>query len=281
MMKKAAIGIATIAALMGTPAAAADVAPPPPPVPAYSWAGLYGGGNLGLALNASQDTVEPTGCFLTPVPACDMAINPLRTFSNNRSNGAFTGGGQFGFNWQVNSIVVGLEADINYSGLNQNLAASPALAAPLSGNLAYSVSERPDWFGTVRGRLGFAPLPAVLVYATGGFAYGGVSSSSAAAFPATGDTYAGSASSIRPGWTAGAGAEWSISPEWSVKGEYLYVDLGSFSYTDNCLTNCAVPGYPSSTPLYQTDLSVREHIFRVGLNYHFKWGETPPWLGAY
>lgn len=272
-MKKA-VGVAAIAAMVGTPVLAADMAPPPPPAPVYSWAGWYAGGNLGLALNDSQATVEPSGCFLTTCGG-GPTDNPLRTFSNTLSNAAFTGGGQVGYNWQLNTIVAGLEADINYNGVNQNLAASPMLAAPLSENMAYSVSDRLDWFGTVRGRLGIAPFPAMLLYATGGFAYGQVSSSSAIAFSSTADTYAGSAVSTRIGWTAGAGAEWSFSPGWSIKGEYLYVDLGRISYADACITNCAVGNS------YQTDLAVRQQIFRAGLNYRFNWGEMPRWLGAY
>jgi outer membrane immunogenic protein len=264
--------LAVSALLIGVPfsaALAADMplkAPPPPPVAACTWCGWYVGGNVGAAINDSRDTVEPTGLFLTPP---FIPTNPLRTDSANLNKAAFTGGGQLGFNWQTGQVVWGLETDINYNGVNQTDTVSRALAAPLLGMFNHSVNERFDWFGTFRGRLGWTPAPTWLIYGTGGLAYGHISSSSNVMFTFGGDTYTGSTSTTRAGWAAGAGTEWMFAPRWSAKVEFLYVDLGKFSYADGCVvtTVCFVPGIPNAT--YQTDLRIREGVVRVGANYHF------------
>ena len=112
--------------------------------------------------------------------------------------------------------------------------------------------------------------PSFLIYGTGGLAFGQVKSASTVAFTTTADTYAGSIDDTRFGWTVGGGGEWMIAPQWSIKAEYLFVDLGRASYTQVC----TAPGICTSPPQvsaasYQTDLHVQEHIARVGVNYHF------------
>jgi outer membrane immunogenic protein len=124
-----------------------------------------------------------------------------------------------------------------------------------------------DWFGTVRGRAGFLPAPTWLIYGTGGLAYGHVSSASDVSFTSTTDVYNGSASTTRTGWTAGGGAEWMFASHWTAKFEYLYVDLGTLSYADACITAVCTAFTPP--PAYQTDLHLRDNIIRAGVNYKF------------
>jgi outer membrane immunogenic protein len=109
--------------------------------------------------------------------------------------------------------------------------------------------------------------PTFLLYGTGGLAYGHVASTTLNSFTSTTDAYAASISTTRAGWTAGAGAEWMFAPNWSAKAEYLYIDLGTISYTVPCTT--AVCTGLAPPPSYQTDLRVRDNIVRVGVNYHF------------
>ena len=109
----------------------------------------------------------------------------------------FTGGGQIGVNWQTNVWVYGLETDFNYSSLNAKDNVSRPVAAPLVGIFNHTVNERLDWFGTFRGRVGWAGVPSWLWYATGGLAYGHVKSSSAISFTSTTDAYSGASSSTR------------------------------------------------------------------------------------
>jgi outer membrane immunogenic protein len=248
-------------------------APLKAPPPVFSWTGWYVGLNAGGIWSNSSDTVEPTGCFVT-APLCGGALtnNPLRTDTGNLNHKAgFTGGGQFGYNWQSGPAVFGLETDFNFSSLNTSDGVNRALAAPLVGNIVHTVNEKLDWFGTFRGRWGFTQAPTWLIYATGGLAYGHISSSSNIAFVNAGitnDTYVGSVSTTRVGWTVGGGTEWMFAPGWSAKAEYLFVDLGSVRYTDACITPAICGGFtPAAT--YQTDLRLRDNIFRGGINYHF------------
>ena len=140
------------------------------------------------------------------------------------------------------------------------------------------VTKSIDWFGTVRGRVGFLATPQVLLYGTGGLAYGQTKSS----FTTTDVTFGcianatlcanGSSSSVRAGWTAGAGAEAMLGSNWSAKLEYLYVDLGRYSPSISTSTLPAVV-------FFNTSAQFHEQVVRVGLNYHFNW--TGPVVAKY
>jgi outer membrane immunogenic protein len=240
-----------------------------------AWSGAYFGGNLGLAFDASSYTVSPGGCIAAGTCA-NAANNSLRTFSSTFNGTGFTGGGQVGYNWRVGpAFLLGAEADIDYDGLRSNQSATASLPAPLAGTNTRSISLSRDFLGTVRGRLGFIPSSSWLVYATGGLAYGQTNSATSTTFSSVGDSYAGSISGFKTGWTAGGGLEWAITPFWSVKAEYLYVDLGSTTYT-NAITDAAAVGAAGlkPQPSYQTRVSNDEHVVRIGVNYHF--GAPPP-----
>jgi len=274
-MKNFLVGAAIAGALV-SPSYAADLpvkARPSPMVaaPVATWTGFYAGVNAGGIFGASTDTVEPTGCFTNTAILCGgpLSNNPLRTDTGNLNGSGFTAGGQAGYNWQTGAWVYGVETDFNYSSLNPTDSVSRALAAPLVGTLTHSVNEKLDWFGTLRGRFGYTPAPQWLLYATGGLAYGHINSSSSVMFSAGTDTYVGSISKVRVGWTAGGGAEYAFSPNWSFKAEYLYMDLGSFNYANTCTSPAVICTGFAQAPSYQTDLKVREHIVRVGLNYRW------------
>lgn len=268
--------VALVVGSLGT-ASAADMAvkalPMAAPVP-YTWTGWYVGLNAGGAWNDTRDDVSPSGCFLTG--ACDPAFatdNPLRSDSVRLRGAGFTGGGQAGYNWQRDRWVFGIEGDINYTGINDGSSINRPLAPPLVANFIHSETDKMDWFGTLRGRVGVTATPSFLLYVTGGLAFGEVRSASTTAFVFTGDTYAGTLDQTRFGWTVGGGGEWMIAPKWSIKAEYLFVDLGHTSYTQVC----TAPGVCTSPPQvsaasYQTDLHVHEHIARIGVDYHFGGG---------
>jgi outer membrane immunogenic protein len=146
-----------------------------------------------------------------------------------------------------------------------------------------SATKRLDDLGTVRGRLGFVTTPNLLIYATGGFAYGHASSStSITAVESLGNppypppVGFSNVSTTRTGWTAGAGAEWLFYSNWTARIEYLYYDLGSLSSSGFTLTqnNPPVPGWgiaavQSLTPRFNGN------IVRVGLNYKFGYDAVP------
>ena len=295
MLRRTLLASAGAMALTGA-ALAAEPAPAPPPPPPPAWTGLYVGLNAGGTWSSST-TINTTteDIFGNPAlgggPAAGIASADLATASVTGVNhSGFIGGGQVGYNYQFNnswsSWVAGIEADI------QGVAASNSAhlvfsqgavagfpANPVDQNL--SSSMRGDFLGTVRGRLGFTIIPTLLVYGTGGLAYGQTDSSTsifqifenAPALPNHFSSF-GSISNSRVGWTAGGGGEWLFAPNWSVKVEYLYYDLGSVSYGLTPLQSFNTAGtlFTNGAPFSRA--SFRGNIVRAGLNYHFNL--TPP-----
>jgi outer membrane immunogenic protein len=242
-------------------ASAADMAVKARPIavdPAYNWSGWYVGLNAGGAWTRSEVDYTQTGLF-TATPAADQAFaHAIGSPSTNKTG--FTGGAQAGYNWQSGVGVFGIETDINYLHTSANVFATGTL--PVAGAVVSSTtSVSTDWLYTLRGRAGIASGRA-LFYVTGGLAVGNERFSQFFLHTATGSFEAGSVSSTKAGWTVGAGAEYAFTNNWSVKAEYLYVDLGSVSFAS---TNNAFPGFTASNSARLT-----ENIGRVGVNY--KWG---------
>ena len=137
-----------------------------------------------------------------------------------------SGGLQAGYNWQSGPLVFGAEGDIQATGASDTFA-------------PWKFSN--PWFGTVRGRVGYA-FNNILLYGTGGLAFGEL----------RGETFGLSETHTNVGWTAGLGAEFGFAPNWSAKVEYLYVDLSNSNFTITGVSN----GYTFGT-------------LRAGVNYHF------------
>ena len=192
-------------------------------VPVYNWNGLYIGAHAGYGWGDHDRTVLGGGI-----------TNGFNT------DGGF-GGGQIGYNWQFNNFLLGVEADIAGTGITGR--DSPAF------NGGTDDSSRLNYIGTVRGRAGITANQ-WLFYVTGGYAYADVRWSNVA--PPT-DTFNASVD----GWTIGGGIEYGFLPNWSVKGEYRYTDLSSF--TRGAPPNGVLP-YRVSTTLNQV---------MVGVNYRF------------
>jgi outer membrane immunogenic protein len=149
------------------------------------------------------------------------------TVDNNGAKPSdFVGGVQGGYNWQSGPLVFGLEADIQASGANDTFA-------------PWKFSN--PWFGTVRGRVGYA-LNNVLFYGTGGLAFGELRA----------EGFGVSESRTSTGWTVGAGAEMGLAQNWTAKIEYLYVDLSDSRF--------AITGMPNGA---------RFGLVRLGVNYRF------------
>jgi outer membrane immunogenic protein len=134
--------------------------------------------------------------------------------------------------------------------------------------LTTTYSRELDWLATVRGRVGFTVAPTFLVYGTGGLAVGETKVGSSFAAPTAGPppesepTTNLTSSNTSVGWTAGAGAEWLFAPQWSVKAEYLYVDLGKRS-------NTIAYTYTGGTSTLTSTVKDTSNIARAGINYHF------------
>jgi outer membrane immunogenic protein len=287
-MKKLALALAGIAAFAGS-AQAADmpVKARPAPVPAYGWTGFYVGFNAGYAGSNDRSTTFTPGDPYVQFITCDpTGTGTCAQPASSRLEGGF-GGLQAGYNWQASpSLVAGLEADFQGSAIN-GTAVNPTFS--LGGNPAQISSEhKTTWFGTVRGRLGFLPTDRLLVYGTGGFAFGQVEASSAltatnqqiavgiGGFGFNCTTAAGTSpncftrnsASTATGWTAGAGFEFALTQNISVKGEYLYVNLGTDNHALRALSTANI--LPPPTPAsFIVSREVDFNLVRVGLNYRF------------
>ena len=260
-MIKAAIGIGAVAAMIGTPVLAADMAvKAPAPEPACTWCGWYLGLNIGGAWDAST-SASFSG---NPAAAINFANNEFPTTLSPDPKGVI-GGGQIGYNWQPSqNFVLGFEADIQGSGYKGTATASP-VPTTLFIPATTSVEQHSYWFGTLRGRVGFVASQNLLLYGTGGLAYGQTEVSFNTFPPGiTCSGYVtcanGSSSTTRAGWAAGGGFEWMVAPHWSVKAEYLYVDLGSQSVT--AISSAPTISFTASAPFH-------ENIARGGVNWHF------------
>jgi outer membrane immunogenic protein len=310
-MKKALSVAALLVALTGS-ALAADLpsykAPPPPPLPPPPlWSGFYVGLNAGGTWGGSNNIwtssapiYSSPGFAPASLYAAYSALGASGVSQGNTSG--FIGGGQIGYNWQFwgGRLVAGVEADIQgVAGSNSNNTSVTAAGAfPFFGapseiiTTAITTSKRLDYIGTVRGRLGWLFTPTLLVYGTGGLAYGGVSVSTGIAqfnndcaqIPAAclaGAAFSsGAFSDTRVGWTVGGGLEWMFMPNWSAKVEYLYYDLGNVSYSAGLLstlnsTITALPAGSIAGVVSQSQTRFNGNIVRAGVNYHFNWGAAP------
>jgi outer membrane immunogenic protein len=203
----------------------------------YTWTGFYAGVNGGFG---GDKTTYP------------FTIGPVVGSADLTSSGFFAGG-QVGYNWQfAPTWVAGVETDIQWSDIQSKLDASANF-----GGLSLSAGTKLDYFGTVRGRVGYLVTPAALLYATGGWAYGQTTTSLNATAGAVAINY--SSSHNKSGWTGGGGLEYRLNNWASVKTEYLYMDLG----TDN-ITSGRLLGFAASI-----DEKTTVHTFKVGLNVKF------------
>jgi outer membrane immunogenic protein len=218
---------------------------------AYNWTGFYLGGNAGYGWGKVDNNVS----FLDALGG----ITGVDNFTASGNLGGWLGGIQAGYNWQTGSMVLGVEADIDFATIKGDPSVAPMtnFGFPIAGS-SYQAHEQIKWFGTARGRIGFTPTNQLLVYATGGVAFGRVDYSASTSFSAGTLQYVGSEIVTKSGWTLGAGTELAIGNNWSAKVEYLYYDLGSktLNATSPLTTQYTV----------QTDFATRGNLVRVGLN---------------
>jgi outer membrane immunogenic protein len=254
-----------VLSLIAGPAFAADVAPliSAAPAPVYSWAGLYVGFNAGWLGSASKG-VTNTGTDTGAAGLGSLLAAGAIPTSLNRGYDGFMGGGQLGYNWQTGSWVYGIETDIQGAGTKSTATVGPVTVAKFAP-ITTTYTREIDWFSTFRGRLGVAVVPSLLLYGTGGLAVGQTKIANGFVCPpacATPFATTNQTSSTPVGWTAGLGAEWMFAPNWSVKAEYLYVDLGSHSSTITF-------AYPPNTSSLTSTVHDTVNVVRGGFNYKF------------
>jgi outer membrane immunogenic protein len=264
-MNRAIVVFVAITAFTGTPALAADIALKAPSVAPqiYSWSGCYVGGSVGGSFARSSYSGNPTGDFRTPEPVGEPSIIPnLAAITAGVLNpSSAIGGGEVGCNWQIHSIVIGLESDVSGWNLSKSLTATgPGDPEAPGTSLTVATSESSHWLATVRPRVGFA-YNNWLFYASGGVAFTNITFSQSVLFSASNSAMAGSVTGTLTGWTAGAGVEYGITHNWLLKAEYLYVGFPSQSLTE------INPAFPTFNANASNRLSTS--IVRIGLDYKF------------
>ena len=273
-MKKIVLA-AVITALCATSAAAADLPAKtfnkaPMMAPAYNWTGLYVGVNGGYAWKDPSVTITPNDLVAAGTPFPNTSWN---------NSGGF-GGAQIGYNYQFDRRwLVGIEADIDASDIKGQ--GTTNSSAPVF--LQNVTTQKVDWFGTVRGRLGWVPTDRLQIFGTGGLAYGNVKETVTGnnisgtggttsnggfgyTYAATGPCFSGSSSDVRTGWAVGAGLEYAMWQNVTVKAEYMYVDLGK---GDNVRVSALAGGTPALASYTAAFSGVSFNVVRAGLNYKF------------
>lgn len=227
-------------------AAAADLpmykgpayAPPPPPV--FTWEGWHVGisGSYGGGASYTASTL-----YNYAAPAVLFA-------DTSRGTTGFLAGVQSGYTWQfANNFVLGYESEFNYADVSTSN----------NGGFAGGVNTRLNWFGAERLRFGYA-LGRFLPYITGGLAYGQVRTQGVDFF--AGDAFISNASRWQAGWTVGAGLEYAVLDNISVKAEYLYTSMKG--------PNGAGIGFPTGSYRIFDGRGFDTHIARIGINYQIK-----------
>lgn len=225
-MRRFTLALAAATVALGvTAASAADLGQrpvykaQPAPVAIYNWSGFYIGGHAGYAWGREEITDNITGVTAATDPS------------------GFLAGAQVGYNWQVGQWVFGIEGDWSWTNADGSAAIPGAI-----------VTSEHNWYGTATARLGYA-VDNWLWYVKGGAAWADADYSIAGV--SVGET--------RSGWTIGGGLEYGLTPNWSAKLEYNYLDFGKDSI---------------AAPIgVQADTQV--HLFKAGLNYRFDWGKAP------
>ena len=306
MLRRILLASVGAIALAGS-AFAADLpsrAPPPvyvPPAPVFTWTGVYVGGQIGYAWGQSDPTISDGGYAngFTPIPipipttpgitafasSAPAPFDPFTSYSysdfnrfNNNANGVI-GGAHVGYNYQINQFVLGLEGDVDGSSLSKTVNFAP-FSNYYQDYIPTTVHSNLGVQGSIRGRFGYA-FDRVLVYATGGVAFGGFNTSistdyaNALFYPAFfgSDSF----SNTRVGWTVGGGLEYAITNNWSVRAEYRYTDFGP---SNNVLAN-SFPGFNGDFLGATVHTNLIENRVQVGFSYKFDTAAPAPVVAKY
>jgi outer membrane immunogenic protein len=215
----------------------------------FNWTGFYAGLHIGYGWGDANTTRSP----LLPVTVAPTVLDP--------STSGVVGGLQAGYNYQTGPFVVGIEADFSGTAIEGSASAVNVLNGIAQPGASFNAHENINWYGTLRPRVGYVVWPNLLLYGTGGLAYGNVSYTARTVF-LTGNETTSNFSQTNVGWAAGGGAEFALSKCWTVKAEYLHMDLGSQSAI-------ASPAVPNPPVPFQYKWDTTANVVNVGFNYKF------------
>lgn len=270
IMKKLLLGsIALNVLLSATPVLAAKPAwdykeGAPAVVNLPTWTGFYIGLNAGYGWGSQS--IHETGDEFGGQDAINHGVIPA-SLANHPSG--FVGGGQIGYNYQYRQVVFGLETDLQWARFKDsqtvstsNITADGVIFFPFTT----TAQQKVDYFGTVRARVGMTPIDPLLIYVTGGLAYGRVGVSASIVSPnncVIGFCGSESTTKTNTGPVFGAGAEYAFACNWSARVEYLYLNLGKVSQT------VFDAQFPGSGAFIAQSVRFRDNIVRAGVDYTF------------
>jgi high affinity Mn2+ porin len=222
-----------------------------PVVQPYDWTGFYAGFHLGYAWGSSN--------WNAPAADLSSSLDLFQSFNAFKGVGSWFGGLQLGYDYMLaDRGVIGIEADASFPSWPNidgiSVGGTSILLSPMNGLESYS--ETVLHFGTLRGRIGYAP-GSWLVYATGGFAWTYDQLTLTQLASGTTD----SPSLWRLGWAAGAGMEFAVAPNWTASVEYLVTRYGTSTVM-----------FPNAGEQFTSDFSRQQ--LRAGLSYRFGGGPT-------
>ncbi|MBN8987472.1 MAG: porin family protein [Rhizobiales bacterium] len=253
-MQKIVVGLIAAVAMTGS-AFAADMAPrytKAPPVvaaPVFSWTGCYIGGFVGGAGADRNSRARDLNGY--------NAVGDTWFYGTDNS---FIGGGTLGCNYQTGAFVLGVEGEAGYLRVRGSALDpfSPFLPLDTRASTAFG-----DWYGVIAGRAGVA-VDRALFYVKGGAAFVNTSVSTIDANPAGGNTITATAGDTRATWALGGGIEYALTNNWTIKGEYLYID------TRETLNACGFAAVGGARFCWSHDVPGL-HTAKLGLNYKFDW----------
>ncbi len=287
-MKKILLSTVAVGSVIAASSAFAADLPSRKSLPALAsksiWQGAYAGINAGYGVNNINNYSSETGFY----PIFNSTTGEFRSTAGYIAGGL--AGAQLGYNYVfTNRIMLGGEIDLDWADIYNNaypnqgqtlsIYSAPIQAAEFENS--YSRTGL-DWIGTARARIGY-DLGRFLPYLTGGLAYGALSHAHAADRVSQADWGfdRGNGTSVSLGWAAGAGTEYMVTDNWSVKGEYLFTSIGGISAPAQAANGSNSQGttYLASSTHYTGSFGV--HQGRVGLNYHPNWWGAAPIVGDY
>ena len=268
------------------------------PVPVRSpWSGFYVGGFLGGSIGQQKFAEHGAHQFFAPSGTGGATLltptsDAQTPFGFDDRKIGLTGGGFAGYQYQFGWMVIGAEADAAAKNLDSSGTAAVVANATYTGNSPgqtesagrsefFNGSVRQNWDASARLRVGWLLTPSILLYGTGGVALGSIDSafnySATTVYnqnggaPITHTTFgAASWNELRVGWTAGAGFETALGPNWKFRAEYRFTDFGQSTKDISLLrasSNSALPNTGSSAAA--ADVTASFHTLRLGVAYSF------------
>jgi outer membrane immunogenic protein len=238
------------------------------------WAGLYGGLNVGYGKGNADFNSFAAPCADVGNCYFNNAANLTRLSSGgtaNLSDSKAVGGLQAGYNWQAGTVVFGIEGDIGQMKMSGTSVSTFDSTDGRNRPTVFGsgVGFSTDWLATLRGKIGVSVTPNVLLYGTAGLAFSRATIAQAysqqTALTGFSNVIGTSVEDTKLGYTLGAGAEVALDRNWSIKAEYLYVNLGSMDASSK-LTDSTSTRTPTN---FSSTADLTSSVGRVGFNYKF------------